>query len=302
MTSIKWNTPLPATPDGTYVLVERIPLSASADTVREFFTFCGDITVLELQKNEAGFQSALIKFAAPEAAKTALLLSHALINHEAIEVMPLFPEALPPGTPPAAADAADNRAAPPPAARAPTAADTNYEGKPALYVAHELLAAGYMLGERVLSRASEFDSKYRVTDRTQTQARSLDSTYKVTSYLHQWDEKFKISSRAKSAIDKMQNHPTGQKLMLTVNDAYQSALELSRDARDIAERKRANNERIFGKIPLPRSPSGTQQQQQQQPPQQQQQPPAYTGSSAANDYSSAAVAPAPVPPSDEKQN
>ncbi|KAJ2802050.1 hypothetical protein H4R21_002568, partial [Coemansia helicoidea] len=58
-----------------------------------------------------------------------------------------------------------------------------------------------------------------------------------------------------NAIDKMQGHPMGQKVLFTVKEAYQSALQLSKDARDIAERKRANDERIFGKFPLPRVPS-----------------------------------------------
>ncbi|KAJ1729043.1 Protein vip1 [Coemansia biformis] len=299
MVTSTWKTDLTAGPPGTYVLVERVPPSADEKTVREFFTFCGTIDTLELQKQESGAQSALIKFESTEAAKTALLLSHALINQEPIEVSPLYPETHEPATPPPGARGAAD--VPPQVPRATTAADTNYEGKPALYVAHELLAAGYMLGERVLSRASKFDAKYRATDRTQSQARSLDNQYKLSGYLQQWDDKFKVSNRAKSAFDKVQGHPVGQKVLFTVNEAYQSALQLSKDARDIAERKRANDERIFGKIPLPRAPSTEGQAAPAPAATSAAQPPAYTApagpAAGPVDYASAAA-----PQSAEKKN
>ncbi|KAI9499745.1 hypothetical protein BX070DRAFT_231538, partial [Coemansia spiralis] len=169
----------------------------------------------------------------------------------------LFPQALSPSTPPTyATDSANQQpsASGSPSSRNPIE-DANYEGKPALYVVHELLAAGYFVGEHVVSRASEFDSKYRVVNRTQEQARSLDNQYKFSAYLQHWDDKFKISQRAKDAYNKIQDHPVGQKVILTVNDAYQSALQLSQDAHKIADRKRAQNEQLFGKIPLPRSPT-----------------------------------------------
>ncbi|PIA16860.1 hypothetical protein COEREDRAFT_80915 [Coemansia reversa NRRL 1564] len=256
MVSKTWNTKLPETPDPTYIVVDHIALSADEETVRKFFAFCGNVDSLELQKQESGYQRALIKFDTAEAANTALLLSHALIHHEAIDVTPLFPE-VSPATPPSGPGAAQGQQQPPQVSRSGTAADVNYEGKPALYVAHELLAAGYMLGESVLARASQFDAKYRVSDRTQTQARSMDNQYKFSNYLQQWDDKFKISNRAKDAYNKLQSNSVGQKVILTVNDAYQSALQLSKDARDIAERKRTNDERLFGKIPLPRAPTST---------------------------------------------
>ncbi|KAJ2617383.1 Protein vip1 [Coemansia sp. RSA 1365] len=256
MVSKTWNTKLPETPDRKYIVVDHIALSADEKKVREYFAFCGNIVSLELQKQENGYQRALIKFEEPGAAETALLLSHALIDCETIEVTPLFPEATP-ATPPSGPGAAQGQQQPPQVSRSGTAADVNYEGKPALYVAHELLAAGHILGERVLARASQFDAKYRVSDRTQTQARSMDSQYKFSNYLQQWDDKFKISNRAKEAYNKLQSNSVGQKVILTVNDAYQSALQLSRDARDIAERKRTNDERLFGKIPLPRAPTSS---------------------------------------------
>ncbi|KAJ2856719.1 Protein vip1 [Coemansia erecta] len=274
MVTTNWTTAIPTEPDSRYIQVEHIALSADENTVRNFFAFCGNIDTLELKKEMDGTQSALIKFADAEAAKTSLLLTNAQINHEYISVSPLFPSTHPPSIPPAY-NTDPNQAAPPPPLQASGSSDrnpivdANYEGKPALYVVHELLAAGYFLGEHVVSRASEFDSKYRVTDRTQSQARSLDNQYKFSSHLQSWDEKFNISKRAKDAYNKLQSHPVGQKVAFTVNEAYQSAMQLSQDARQIAERKRDHNEQLFGKIPLPNTPkptSNTSGQQQQQPP------------------------------------
>ncbi|KAJ1853034.1 Protein vip1 [Coemansia sp. RSA 2703] len=254
MTAFTWNTSVPSTPDPTYIVVDNIALSATETNVRDFFAFCGPIESLELKKQESGTQSALLKFGNVEAAKTSLLLSNALINYEPINVSPLFPQtsqATPPSTShSASSDSSASRQAHP----SESAANTNYEGKPALYVVHELLAAGYLVGEHVVNRASEFDSKYRVTDRTHEQARSLDNQYKFSNYLQQWDEKFNITKRAKDAYTKVQSHPVGQKVLFTVNEAYQSALQLSNDAREIAERKRTNDEKLFGKIPLPTAP------------------------------------------------
>ncbi|KAJ1801394.1 Protein vip1 [Coemansia sp. RSA 2399] len=289
MVTTNWTTAIPTEPDSRYIQVEHISLSADESTVRNFFAFCGNIETLELKKEMDGTQRALIKFADAEAAKTSLLLTNAQINHEYISVSPLFPSAHPSATPPVYNTDPNQQAAaaaPPPLQAAGSSGrnpivDANYEGKPALYVVHELLAAGYFLGEHVVSRASEFDSKYRVTDRTQSQARSLDSQYRFSSHLQSWDEKFNISRRAKDAYNKMQSHPVGQKVAFTVNEAYQSAMQLSQDARQIAERKRDHNEQLFGKIPLPNTPRSTsyssgqqhQNQQHQQYQQQQQQPP-----------------------------
>ncbi|KAJ2753914.1 Protein vip1 [Coemansia sp. BCRC 34490] len=298
MVTTSWKTAIPGEPDPRYIEVNHISLSADENTVKNFFAFCGQIESLELRKEMDGTQSALIKFADAEAAKTSLLLTSAQINHEFIRVSSLFPDMQQSATPPAYNNAAAARSGP--QQPAPVAVhtvssgassgtdtsssgsgrnpivDANYEGKPALYVVHELLAAGYFLGEHVVSRASEFDSKYRVTDRTQEQARSLDNQYKFSNHLQRWDEKFNISARAKNAYNKLQSHPVGQKVAFTVNEAYQSAMQLSQDAKNIAERKRGHNEQLFGKIPLPGTPrppasSSAQQQHNQQPSQQQQQ-------------------------------
>ncbi|KAJ1663553.1 Protein vip1 [Coemansia sp. RSA 1813] len=323
MVTTNWQTAIPTEPDSRYIQVEHIPLSADENTVRNFFGFCGNIETLELKKEMDGTQRALIKFADTEAAKTSLFLTSAQINHESIRVSPLFPETHPPATPPSySADhpGQETRQLPPhqqqPAASTSSSGrnpivDANYEGKPALYVVHELLAAGYLVGEHVVSRASEFDSKYRVTGRTQEQARSLDRQYKFSNHLQSWDEKFNISKRAKDAYNKLQSHPVGQKVAFTVNEAYQSAMQLSQDARQIAERKRGQNEQLFGKIPLPstrRSTSSSsgqqqppypppgQQQQQQQPQYQQQQQPQYPPPGPAGDSSG------PAPPGTDYTN
>ncbi|KAI8323550.1 hypothetical protein GQ54DRAFT_237197, partial [Martensiomyces pterosporus] len=215
------------------VVVDGIALSATETTVRDFFVFCGTIESLELRKTESGTQSALLKFSSAESAKTALLLSNALINYEAIHVSPLFPDAAP-STPPSGTRDVPQQQQPAAAGSAP-----DYSGKPALYIVHELLASGYLLGEHVVNRASEFDAKYRVTHRAQEQTRALDSQYKVSDYLTQWDNKFNITKRAQDAYAKIQSHPTGQRAIFTVKDAYNSAIQLHNDARQIAERKRA---------------------------------------------------------------
>ncbi|KAJ2722422.1 Protein vip1 [Coemansia sp. Benny D115] len=294
MVTTNWKTALPATPDATYIVVDNIALSANENTVRDFFAFCGPIESVELQKRENGTQSGLLKFSNADAAKTSLLLSNALINYEPISVAPLYPQEHP-ATP--NNETRDVPAPPTPNRQASSSqgvANTNYEGKPALYVVHELLAAGYVVGEHIVGRASEFDNKYHVSHRTQEQARSLDNQYKFSNYLQQWDEKFNITKRAKDAYNKAQSHPVGQKVIFTVNEAYNSALQLSQNAREIAERKRASNEKLFGKIPIPPAPATTSfnnNQQQQQYDQSSASPAAYTATARAAGSSPAQQSP-----------
>ncbi|KAJ2309796.1 Protein vip1 [Coemansia sp. RSA 2702] len=299
MVSVNWETPLPTNPDPTFIVAQYIDKGANEQQIRQPFEFCGEIESIEIKEQDKEHNQALIKFKREAAAKTALLLSEVQVNNVEIKVQALFPQTHEAGAPPSY-ERTDTQS---------SAAHGNYEGKPALYVAHELLAAGYMMGERVLSRASQFDAQYRVSDRTQTQARSLDTQYKFSDYLQKWDDKFKISNRAKAAYDKLQSNSLGQKAIFTVNDAYQSALQLHNDARQIAERKRAGGEKLFGKIPLPRAPTASSSSSSAGPAN----PAPYVSNAAAapppaaraasNDYASSPVAPTQPPAQnpDEKQ-
>lgn len=72
----------------TQVYVTNISASASEKTVTDFFSFCGKINSMTLRTLEGGAKEAVIEFQTDAAAKTALLLTNALIVDRPITVAP----------------------------------------------------------------------------------------------------------------------------------------------------------------------------------------------------------------------
>ncbi|KAN0018944.1 hypothetical protein ACTFIU_002146 [Dictyostelium citrinum] len=79
-------------PDFT-VYVSNISLKANTKTVSDFFSFCGRIVNLFLRNDPTGSsQQAIVVFESDSAAKTALLLTNALIVDKVIQVVQFTPE------------------------------------------------------------------------------------------------------------------------------------------------------------------------------------------------------------------
>ncbi|KAK5579951.1 hypothetical protein RB653_009640 [Dictyostelium firmibasis] len=75
------------------VYVSNISLKANTKTVSDFFSFCGRIVNLFLRNDPTGSsQQAIVVFETESAAKTALLLTNALIVDKVIQVVPFIPE------------------------------------------------------------------------------------------------------------------------------------------------------------------------------------------------------------------
>jgi predicted RND superfamily exporter protein len=140
------------------VFVANISPNATEKTVSDFFSFCGRITKLTLRKEASadGSQEAIVIFETDSAAKTALLLTNALIVDRPITVVPHVPstidtEPLPQQTevPP---DNITNR----------TFTAPDHERSKTSVMA-SLLAAGYVLGSDTVSQARDFDEKHMIT-------------------------------------------------------------------------------------------------------------------------------------------
>lgn len=77
MTSnMEWNIQLPTEPTANIVLIKNISGQTQEATIKDFFSFCGQIQAFEMRKtNENELQEAIVYFEQASAAKTATLLS-----------------------------------------------------------------------------------------------------------------------------------------------------------------------------------------------------------------------------------
>ncbi|KAG2206020.1 hypothetical protein INT47_005338 [Mucor saturninus] len=134
----------------TAVLVHSISPQTTQETIRDFFSFCGIIKGFEMNS-----QKALVYFEQESAAKTAILLSGAVVDdcpivvepyHKAGVVEPIttikagVEEPITPTTAPVA-------------------------NKSVSHVMAELLASGYILTEPVVAKGVAFDEKHGVSTR-----------------------------------------------------------------------------------------------------------------------------------------
>ncbi|KAI9483519.1 MAG: hypothetical protein EXX96DRAFT_558465 [Benjaminiella poitrasii] len=214
-----WNISIPENPSPNYVLVKNIALQSTEETVREFFLFCGKIKEFELKvdQDDEKHKIALISFERESAAKTAVLLSNALIDDSHIVAQPYFD--------------------------IPTSNETNndssdqqegQETKPKSRIAAEILANGYLLQDHVVAKGLEYDHKYNLSSRlnsffntVQSNVKQFDEKYRIWDKAVNIDQKYKIGEKVQNAKQTAQTKaqaalqtPTGQK----VHDIAQQTL------------------------------------------------------------------------------
>ncbi|KAF1799077.1 hypothetical protein FB192DRAFT_1287226 [Mucor lusitanicus] len=156
----QWSIVIPAEPSSQLVLVKNISLETQEATIKDFFSFCGIITAFEMKRDTQGekHQIALIMFEKDSAAKTATLLSQAVVDDSPIQVEPFFKQ-VPTAeniTTPVARDAQQQQQ---------QQQQQSQESKSVSHVMAELLASGYILTESVVNKGAEFDEKHGVSTR-----------------------------------------------------------------------------------------------------------------------------------------
>ncbi|KAI8335547.1 hypothetical protein BC941DRAFT_378180 [Chlamydoabsidia padenii] len=222
---------IPETPSPNYVLVKNISLASSEKTVKEFFLFCGKIKEFELIKDDdEAHQVALVHFERESAAKTASLLSSALIDDEHITVAPYFESAFP----------TENE-------KETDATETSQESKPKARIAAEILANGYLLQDQIVAKGLEYDGKYNVTSRLtgylnyfQNNVKSFDEKYRIWDKATEIDQKYKIQEKVTNAAQTAQTHaqaalqtPTGQKVNEFANQTFNQIAAVHYEAKKI---------------------------------------------------------------------
>jgi len=187
------------------VVVANISPNANEKTVSDFFSFCGKINKLFLTKTEGSdTNTAVIQFETDSAAKTALLLTNALIIDRPITVTGFSS-----GTSQEKENVpvAEQSNVVSSNAQVPESQITQREfGVPddqrsKTSVVASLVAAGYVLGQDALVKAKEIDEKHMISLQAKV---AVDS---VKAKLHEIDVSYGISEKAqtlgKQATDKV---------------------------------------------------------------------------------------------------
>jgi len=224
-----WTTvKIPATPTPNLIIVHNISPAASEKTVKDFFLFCGKILEFELQQ-EGDRQVALVLFERESAAKTACMLTNAMIVDSQISVKPYFEES---------GEGHDQ---------------TAQENKPKATIFAEILAAGYQLQDQIIEKGLEIDAKYGFANRIQAyveaakrQALSLDEKYKVTEKATEIDHKYHVQDRVNAAVgpgidysnQALQTTP-GQKVVGVASQVKEQIAAVHYEARRIADEKKS---------------------------------------------------------------
>ncbi|KAG0050756.1 hypothetical protein BGZ83_004472 [Gryganskiella cystojenkinii] len=228
---------IPATPTPNLIIVNNISAAASEKTVKDFFLFCGKIQEFELQK-EGDRQTALVHFERESAAKTACMLTNAMIVDSQITVKPYFEES--------AAEAASEH--------------IPQENKPKVTVLAEILAAGYGIHDTIIEKGVEIDTKYGLASKIQAyveaakaQAQALDEKYHVTAKAQELDSKYHVQDRVNAAVGQgidysnqaLQTAP-GQKVAGVATQLKEQIAAVHYEARRLADEKKAKTSPVAG--------------------------------------------------------
>ncbi|KAI8070140.1 hypothetical protein BDF21DRAFT_366686 [Thamnidium elegans] len=230
-----WTIAIPETPSATYVIVKNISAQSSEKTVREFFLFCGKITEFELITDDDNeHQVALIHFERDSAAKTATLLSNALIDDCHIVATPYFEST----TSEEKENVEDN-------------STSSQESKPKSRIAAEILANGYILQDQVVAKGLEYDAKYSFSSRLTgyfttltSNVKSIDEKYRIWDKAVEIDNKFKIQEKVQNAAVTAQStataalqSPTGQKVERIASQTFAQIAAVHFEAKQIQTEK-----------------------------------------------------------------
>jgi len=232
------------------VEVKNISPNANEKTVSDFFSFCGKITKLYLDKEEGKETSrAVVEFGTESAAKTALLLTNALIVDRPIIVTPY---------PPKDGEKKSDQSTQAPGTQVPAENITqrDFGGSPdeertKTSVLASMIASGYVLASDAVHKAKQYDEEHNITlqlkvgmEQLKVKAHEVDQTYgiseKAASVKHSAEEKakklnddYKITEKASAAAEKVkstagavaakaQENPTVSQAVETVKSGWQS--------------------------------------------------------------------------------
>ncbi|KAJ9132471.1 Protein vip1 [Pleurostoma richardsiae] len=214
------------------VHVKDISAQTEDKEIRDFFSFCGKITDIDV-KTEGSTKTATVTFEKETAAKTALLLNNTQLGPAHINVT-------------SASGSTSDDDHPPVTTNADRDSDEiTQEEKPRSRILAEYLAHGYVIGDTALQRAIELDHKHGVSSRFLNTLQNFDKKYHATDRARTADQSYGITSRANSLLtglgsyfEKATNTPTGQKIVNFYTQGQKQVLDIHNEAKRLAELKK----------------------------------------------------------------
>lgn len=224
------------------VHVQSISPQTTEKEVREFFSFCGKITSLSVTPSSEAVdapKSATVTFEKETAAKTALLLDNTQLGPSQVHVSTASSLEDIASKAPASATAAGNDD------------DITQEDKPRSRIVAEYLAHGYTISDQAIQNAIALDKKHGISNRFTAALTNFDSKYKATDKAKSVDASYGITNKATSAwmglnsyFEKALETPTGQKVRDFYLQGDKQVRDIHAEARRLADLKagRTNNE------------------------------------------------------------
>lgn len=119
--------------------------------------------------------------------------------------------------------------------------ELSQEDKPRARILAEYLAHGYVISDKAIERAIQFDQQNGVSNRFMNALTQFDAKYKVSEKAGQADSQYGISERATqvwhgfgSYFDKVAGTPTGQKVRSFYDVGQKQVLDVHNEAKHLA--------------------------------------------------------------------
>jgi len=211
------------------VHVKNISAVTSEKEIKEFFSFCGKITTIDVK--EAGeTKEAIVTFEKPTAAKTALLLDHTQLGSTQVNV---------------SSDDTTEEGEHYMHNAERDADEITQEEKPRSRIIAEYLAHGYVIGDAAVQRAIDLDQKHGVSSRFMQTLQKLDAKYKATDKARGVDQTYSVTPRVNSLLSGLNSYyekaagtPTGQKLVNFYTQTSRQVQDIHNEARRLADLKK----------------------------------------------------------------
>jgi len=213
------------------VQVKNISSATSEKEVKDFFSFCGKITNLEITPS-GETQDATVTFEKETAAKTALLLDNTKLGATEVKVSSASGSTEDDGSHFTKNTERDSD-------------EITQEEKPRSRIVAEYLAHGYVLGDQAIQRAIDLDQKHGVSTRFLSTIQGLNEKYHATDKARSVDQSYGVTQKTNSLLsgltsyyEKATSTPTGQKLVDFYTQTSRQVQDIHAEARRLADLKK----------------------------------------------------------------
>jgi RNA recognition motif-containing protein len=213
------------------VYVRNISPETSENEIREFFSFCGKISSLDV-KSAGETKEATVTFEKETAAKTALLLDNTKLGSTQVNVS-------------GSSDLTDDNGEhyTPNADR--DTDEITQEEKPRSRIVAEYLAHGYLIGDVGIQRAIDLDQKHSISTKFMQTLHNLDNKVKATDRAKAMDQSYSVTPRVSSLLSGLNSYyekaagtPTGKKLVDFYTQSSRQVQDIHKEARRLADLKK----------------------------------------------------------------